>query len=95
MISFLPLGRLILSLRIPLDTSTVISFVRCPNCLTCVSTIESLKTLLSEVHDPEYVSLVPFGVSHSEIEPLLMPSCVSIHLHVKLVLSWIQRFSLK
>lgn len=58
-------------------------------------TTHSRETLLSEVHDSKDVTAVLFGVPHPEVEPLLMTSGISIHLHVKLILGGINDLGLK
>ena len=50
---------------------------------------------LSEVHDPESVLAVGLSVLHTEVEPLLMATGVSVHLHVKLVLTRTHHFCLE
>ena len=52
-------------------------------------TILQQESLLREVHDPKNVLAVLLGVADSEVEPLLVSSSVGVHLHIELVLSWI------
>ena len=44
-------------------------------------------TRLSEVHNLKDILSILTCIAHSEVKPLLMASCVCIHLHVEAVLA--------